>query len=511
MYNPLIEPVAFLYNSDIVDEFKAIRLVPGFMATKKFISSAFPRNNFLQYTPNELFSHGLNEDKSLILYDNALIDYLTTISTSTTLGNMTNAQLDGLANYINGYAEGTTAWSNGVGNGAKYIIIDSEGGRNGNNELIWDTTGNTSHWDNFVYLQNKLKNTYNKICHDLIGNRYGIFMSGNGGRINNDYASTSLNFSYTSLLAAYSNPSSVTTYFNSNVPYTLDDLGYNSIFGGTVNASGPNPATTEYKNIEGYMSFLSYPLLLNRVVPTIKYHPYCWMYNDRYYPYMLKNRYKLKNSLKGTPIGPIYNGYIESSPLPAWSSKLLYQLFFWHFTCPNVDFIDTWSAIDKFFGLKDRAQDVLHQGANTCGAQGSNPNNYTGNDYPCGEGQGYGNTQEIMLEELVRASYRFHSTQAKDICNGTQVHETYSFDYKRTNMTSFATINNPNDNSECVRSFYERKPFLTIWYNAALNKRLLLFQDPFSPVNNKVEFRFTINGILYERETMDNELYVEII
>ena len=503
--NELPNPERFKYEKTITDEFVAIRKLPTFSAAndnqKKFYANAFGGSQaYNNYTPAELDGRGWSKNKqSGILYDNALVAYFNSLrggNGTATIGNLTTQELDGFAGWIGGMQYGL-------------IINDSEGGRNTAGQLIFDTFNDPTAANNFMYVADRVKAQTGKDYVDLIGvprkftlnNKkieFGSFESpNNGGYTTND------------MLNALANPAQFGGNLN-NIVY-FKDVGYAPMFGGTKNyaTNTPYPSSQIWGPVDLYAACLNHPLIFQRAHPTKKLWTYNWFFSDREIPRSTEQIYDLRNTSKGVQQGPNLSGKVYfTRNLPALSSQMMYDYFFFLLCNPTSEIVDNWLRLDNFTSLTPISSALKRVGGgDPCNAQFA-VGEYSGNDYACGAGQW--NSHENQLEEVMRAMYRFNSTEAKNICNGSQTHEAPAFSYKRSNMGSFSTIAVPNDNSEVLRSVINDTPFATVWYNAAIGKRILLFQDCYTPFGKNTEFQITINGTQHTRTTNGPALYVEI-
>ncbi len=240
--------------------------------------------------------------------------------------------------------------------------------------------------------------------------------------------------------------------------------------------------------------------------PTVKFLNFFWPYED-------KPADARRSIIRRFQVGRGTKGYIRQlDNRVMYPMNLVRDAVFVHLCNPRVFYTNYW-----IFGQSyDPYQALRYSKINgnlSCVSQNTGGYfvyEYQGPDQPpCPTvGEDYIGKDALGVAAMVQAHEVFAKYQS--ILDGTQLRESYAFDYQRSNQ-KLVEATWQNDTGEFARAFKYNQPWLQVWKNQKTGKRLLLFQDTFAEAFESVQFSVTINGKNIQRTAEGNALYVEEI
>lgn len=240
--------------------------------------------------------------------------------------------------------------------------------------------------------------------------------------------------------------------------------------------------------------------------PSVKFINFFWPYED-------KPSDARRSHTRRFKVGHGSKGYIRQlDNRVMYPMNLVRDAVFVHLCNPRVFYTNYWifgQSYDPYQALRY----AKINGNLSCVSQNTGGYfvyDYQGPDQPACPtvAEDYMGKDALGVAAMVQAHELFAKHQL--ILDGSQVRETYAFDYQRsTQKPQKATWQ--NDTGEFARAFKFNQPWLQVWRNPKTGKRLLLFQDTFAEAFEPVQFTVTINGKKIQRTADGNALYIEAL
>jgi hypothetical protein len=240
--------------------------------------------------------------------------------------------------------------------------------------------------------------------------------------------------------------------------------------------------------------------------PNVKFLNFLWPYED-------KPADARRSLTRRFSVGKSTKGYIRQlDNRVMYPMNLVRDAIFVHLCNPRVFYTNYW-----IFGQSYNPYQALRyskiNGNLSCVSQNTGGYfvyEYQGSDQPACPtlGEDYIGKDALGVAAMVQAHEVFAKYQS--ILDGTQLRESYAFDYQRSNQ-KLVKATWQNDTGEFARAFKYNQPWLQVWKNQKTGKRLLLFQDTFAEAFESVQFSVTINGKKIQRTAEGNALYMEEI
>lgn len=485
-------------NNEAVGKLQCFDVLPTVTSLKLFDTPYNPA----QRTKTELSRISYNSDNSKRfhwLYEadvHYMIQQLLGKSEPNGLETLNDNELEVLANYIKDQGfeyivtddEGPDAWWRWPGwtyaSAQKISIIA--------NKIDQKTSSSKKYFDWF----HKSLFTYNgKILGFLVDN--GTFQSSSTTTVN-DY------------LDFYSNPSLATGFWDSS-PMSRCGWGYTSVTYKPDNAGNSQyfPSNVHFGAIPSYLKSLCGVNSALAVNPNKNIIYILWPREDQERLSYKQVRYKPK-SLDGQ-VNP--EGHVRMlEERLTYPPNLISDNVFLIMCNPRVTRMHAWikpNSEDPFDILRYTKRNW--QDSCSSAILPFIVGNYEGNDNPpCpSSGLDYYGEEAIGFNAIMQGVNRYAPLQY--ILDGTQVGSCPSFSYKRENNSSYINVSQISDLSEFARSWKYQQPFIKVWSNNTLGKKVVLFQDMFAECDEPIYFRVTINGTQYEHVANGNEVFCFVV
>jgi hypothetical protein len=305
-------------------------------------------------------------------------------------------------------------------------------------------------------------------------------------------------------LAIHQNPKAIQNVQIPSPNVLMTGFGYTSM---TVNTNDAvdQPANVWKAPINWYLRSLDILNLKSLTAPpNIKFLNFFWPYED-------KPQDARRSATRRFKIGDGTQGYIRQlDNRVMYPMNLVRDAIFVHLCNPRIFYTNYW-----IFGQSYNPYQALRyskiNGNLSCVSQNTGGYivyEYQGADQPsCPTlAEDYIGKDALGVAAMVQAHEIFAKYQ--DILDGSQVRESYDFTYQRSNQKA-TKAEWKNDTGEFARAFKHNQPWLQVWKNPKMGKRILLFQDNFTEAFEPVSFSTTINGKKIQRVAQGNALYVE--
>lgn len=439
-----------------------------------------------------------------------------------------NAELDALAAEMN-KATG------------KYLVTDFEPAQVADSEWMWQYS-HFNFQNRIEYLENKMKNTYNKVYYDWIsartkftlnGSNYSIDGESNDGFANNPYQSSN---TVEKILEVHQNPSAVT---NLSGPLTVQcGLGYTAItYNAGSRAGSPLPNTKFQGTQNAVLRSLDNLALKHILWPTKSVVGYFWFVEDKPVgsngaPGRRSNIYT-KFKPNSTVAISYYNASLQQTvsfpQAQNLSGKLKYNdnrlpyppnivedIIQIYCTYPNVVHNEYWKVGGSYNPYSQFRYTRVNNETRTCegGENSFHTGVYTGSESfiacPPPSFGDYIGTENRVFTAFIKGHQKY-SLYLKPILTGNQIQEYYQFQYKRFGSTTFTSAVFANHTGQAALAWKHEQPLLIVWRNPVNNNRVIMFWDVFADAYAPTDFKFTINSVEYTGTTKGNRLFTGII
>lgn len=305
-------------------------------------------------------------------------------------------------------------------------------------------------------------------------------------------------------LAVHQNPKTIQNIQLPSPIVLMTGFGYTS---STVNTDDTQtaPANVWKAPVNWYLRTLDMLNLKSLITPShVKLLNFFWPYED-------KPQDARRSHTRRFKVGKGAQGYVRQlDNRVMYPMNLVRDAVFVHLCNPRVFYTNYW-LFGQSYNPYQSLQYATINGKLSCVSQNTGGffvYEYQGKDNPACPSlqQDYIGKDALGVAAMVQAHALFAKHQT--ILDGTQVRESYGFEYQRNNQKPMKAVWQ-NDTGEFARAFKHNQPWLQVWKNPKTSKRLLLFQDNFTEAFEPVTFTIAINGKTYTRKTDGNNLYVE--
>ncbi|MFN8343631.1 MAG: hypothetical protein U0X91_01430 [Spirosomataceae bacterium] len=284
----------------------------------------------------------------------------------------------------------------------------------------------------------------------------------------------------------------------------MTGFGYTSMMVNTAD-SQDQPAQVWKSPVTWYLRTLDMLNLKSITAPpSVKFLNFLWPYEDKPQDARrsLTRRFKIGNNTLG------YIRQLDNRVM--YPMNLIRDAVFVHLCNPRVFYTNYWVFGQSYNPYQALRYSTIN-GKLSCVSQNTGGYfvyEYQGKDTPPCPAleQDYIGKDALGVAAMVQAHELFAKYQG--ILDGSQVRESYGFDYRRPNQKT-VKAEWRNDTGEFARAFKYNQPWLQVWKNPKTGKRLLLFQDTFAEAFEPVQFSLAINGKKIQRTADGNTLYVE--